>query len=87
MARPYKEWDSETKTMIKKMCKVCKVDINTIDFTKEGWWTSHEATPKQEKEYKKWLTSYFVKTRKLPVGLAKKTADWYMLYFFFKTKY
>jgi len=45
------------KYVFAKMCEMIDVDIEDIDFSKDGWYSEHEWTKEQEKEFCDWLVN------------------------------
>ena len=52
-------FSKNTVTIFKKLCSYVNANYDEIDFQNDDWYDKHIWTNDQEKEFEKWLNSYF----------------------------
>lgn len=55
-----KKFDPTLRRVLKKMCSIAKVDPETVDFKKDGWYSKHTWTEKQQDKFKDWFVDLLV---------------------------
>ena len=58
-----KKFGKHLTVVLKKMCKMVKVDLEKINFKKENWFWDYTWTEKKQEEFIKWLEGYLMKNK------------------------
>ncbi len=70
------EFDKHLTIILKEMCDVIDVDMNSVNFDEDKWYSKHSWTEEQEKKFNKWLYKYLrdnLEARKELMNFPSKT--------------